>query len=377
MKKIIPFIVIVVLLVGGVVVLKIRKHALVAAKPPKVLAVRVDGIRLETAEITLTLPVLVEVRSERNATVSTKVMGNVTAVYKSEGDRVKAGDLIARIDDRELKDKKSALKLRLPNIDYEIDSQKAQIESSKISLKNTIETHQRTQELFNVKGASIEQFQNEESAISSLKSKLKTEENGLLALYNQKSITKKNINEIESSLSYTLISSPVDGTISTAFVSEGEIAVPGKALFFISSDEGNYLTVHLPDSIEPVSMKMGQETLRLSSLDIADRNGLRQYRAQIPKGLRLMAGEIVDASLVVFSGRAALVPLDSILSREGKQMVFVYENGKASPVSVHILKSGKEGAVLNVPLEGKILIVAKPDILLRLLTGVPVKVSVI
>jgi len=377
MKKIIPFIVIVVLLVGGVVVLKIRKHALVAAKPPKVLAVRVDGIRLETAEITLTLPVLVEVRSERNATVSTKVMGNVTAVYKSEGDRVKAGDLIARIDDRELKDKKSALKLRLPNIDYEIDSQKAQIESSKISLKNTIETHQRTQELFNVKGASIEQFQNEESAISSLRSKLKTEENGLLALYNQKSITKKNINEIESSLSYTLISSPVDGTISTAFVSEGEIAVPGKALFFISSDEGNYLTVHLPDSIEPVSMKMGQETLRLSSLDIADRNGLRQYRAQIPKGLRLMAGEIVDASLVVFSGRAALVPLDSILSREGKQMVFVYENGKASPVSVHILKSGKEGAVLNVPLEGKILIVAKPDILLRLLTGVPVKVSVI
>jgi multidrug efflux pump subunit AcrA (membrane-fusion protein) len=377
MKKIIPIVVIVVLLIGGVAVLKIRKHALEAAKPPKVLAVRVDGIRLETAEITLTLPVLAEVRSERNATVSTKVMGNVTAVYKSEGDRVKAGDLIARIDDRELKDKKSALKLKLPNIDYEIDSQKAQIESSKISLKNTIETHKRTQELFNVKGASIEQFQNEESAISSLRSKLKTAENGLLALYNQRSITKKNINEIESSLSYTLISSPVDGTISAAFVSEGEIAVPGKALFSISSDEGNYLAVHLPAGIEPVSLKVGQETVRLSSLDMADQNGLRQYRAQIPKGLRFVSGEIVDASLVVFSGRAALVPLDSILSREGKQMVFVYENGKISIISVHILKSGKEGAVLDVPLEGKILIVAKPDILLRLLTGVPVKVSVI
>jgi len=110
---------------------------------------------------------------------------------------------------------------------------------------------------------------------------------------------------------------------------------------------------------------------------MADQNGLRQYRAQIPKGLRFVSGEIVDASLVVFSGRAALVPLDAILSREGKQMVFVYENGKTSPVSVHILKSGKEGAILDVPLEGKILIIAKPDILLRLLTGVPVKVSVI
>jgi hypothetical protein len=72
-----------------------------------------------------------------------------------------------------------------------------------------------------------------------------------------------------------------------------------------------------------------------------------------------------------------LVPLDAVLSREGKQMVFVYENNKTVPVEVHILKSGKEGAVLDVPLEGKVLIVAKPDILLRLLTGVPVKVNVI
>jgi len=377
MKKIIPIIVIVVLMAGGVTVLKIRKYARAKAKPPKVLAVRVDGVKLEKKNTELTLPVLGEVRSERNATVSTKVMGNVTAVYKSEGDRVKAGDLIAKIDDRELKDKKSALELKLPNIDYDIDSKKARIESLNISLKNALETHRRTEELLNVKGASIEEFQKEESEISLLKSKLKTTENGLQALYIQKSITRKNIHEIETSLSYTLISSPISGIVSAAFVSEGEIAVPGKALFSISSDEGNYLAVHLPAGIEPVSLKVGQETVRLNSLDIADPNGLRQYRAQIPKGLRFVSGEIVDASLVVFSGRATLVPLDAILTREGKQAVFIYENGKASPVFVHILKSGKEGAILDVPLEDKILIVAKPDILLRLLTGVPVKVSVI
>jgi multidrug efflux pump subunit AcrA (membrane-fusion protein) len=377
MKKIIPIVVIIVLLVGGVVVLKIRKHALAAAKPPKVLAVHVDGVKLEPAEITLTLPVLAEVRSERNATVSTKVTGSVTEVLKHEGDRVKAGDLIARIDDRELKDKISALKLKLPDIDFEIDSTKAQIESLKLSLKNALESHKRTEELLNVKGASIEEFQKEESEISLLKSKLKTTENGLQALYIQKRIIRKNIHEIETSLSYTLISSPVSGIVSAAFVTEGEIAVPGKALFSISSDEGNYLAVHLPAGIEPVSLKVDQESVRLSSLDIADPNGLRQYRAQIPKGLRFVSGEIVDASLVVFSGRATLVPLDAILSREGKQMVFVYEKGNTSPVFVHILKSGKEGAVLDVPLEDKILIVAKPDILLRLLTGVPVKVSVI
>lgn len=377
MKKFIPIIVIVVLLVGGVAVLKIRKHALAAAKPPKVLAVHVNAVKLEPAEITLTLPVMAEVRSEKNATVSTKVTGSVTEVIKHEGDRVKAGDLIARIDDRELKDKISALNLKLPNIGYEIDSQKSRIESLKISLKNAVDTHKRTQELLNVKGASIEQSQKEESEISLLTSEIKTAENGLQALYIQKSITRKNIHEIEASLSYTLISSPVNGIVSAAFVSQGEIAVPGKALFSISSDEGNYFAVHLPAGMEAISLKVGQESVRLYSLDIADPNGLRQYRAQIPKGLRFVSGEIVDASLVVFSGRATLVPLDAILNREGKQIVFVYEKGKTSPVFVHILKSGKEGAILDAPLEDKILIVAKPDILLRLLTGVPVKVNVI
>lgn len=377
MKKFIPIIVIVVLLAGIVAVLKIRKHALATARPPKVLAVRVDGVKLENNDVELTLPVLAEVRSEKNATVSTKVSGRIIKVLKHEGDQVKAGDLIVRIDNRELSEKKSALKLKLRNIDYDIDSKKAQIESLKISLKNLMDTHKRTEELLKVKGASIEQFQKEESDISSLQSKLKAAENSLQALYNQKSITKKNILEIEAGLSYTVILSPVDGTISTAFVSEGEIAVPGKALFSISSDIGNYLAVHLPASIKPVSLKVGQKTVQLNPLDIADQNGLRQYRTRIPNGLRFVAGEIVDASLVVFSGRAALVPLDAILSREGKQMVFVYENGKISPLSVHILKSGKEGAVVDIPLEGKILVVAKPDILLRLLTGVPVKVNVI
>ena len=377
MKKFIPIIVIVVLLVGGVAVLKIRKHALAAAKPPKVLAVHVNAVKLEPAEITLTLPVMAEVRSEKNATVSTKVTGSVTEVIKHEGDRVKAGDLIARIDDRELKDKISALNLKLPNIGYEIDSQKSRIESLKISLKNALETHKRTEELLNVKGASIEQSQKEESEISLLTSEIKTAENGLQALYIQKSITRKNIHEIEASLSYTLISSPLNGIVSAAFVSQGEIAVPGKALFSISSDEGNYFAVHLPAGMEAISLKVGQESVRLYSLDIADPNGLRQYRAQIPKGLRFVSGEIVDASLVVFSGRATLVPLDAILNREGKKMVFVYEKGKTSPVFVHILKSGKEGAILDAPLEDKIIIVAKPDILLRLLTGVPVKVNVI
>lgn len=377
MKKIVPVIVVVALLAGGVMVLKIRKRARAMAKPPKALAVRVNAITLVKKDIELTLPVLAEVRSEKNATVSTKIMGSVTAVYKYEGDRVKEGDLVARIDDRELKDKKSELELKLANIDYEIDSKESQIESLKITLQNTLETHKRTEELLDVKGASIEQFQSEESVISSLKSKIRAAENGLKSLHNQKNIRKGEIHEIKVALSYTSIRSPVDGTISAAFVSEGEMAVPGKPLFSISSDDGTYLALHLPSTIEPVSLKVGQKTVPLAPLNLADRNGLKQYRAQVPSGLHLLAGEVIDASLVIFSGEATLVPSEAILSREGKQVVFVCQDGKATPVSVHILKNGKEGAVLDVSLGGKTLVIAKPDILLRLLTGVPVKVTVI
>lgn len=375
MKKIITILIIIALLVGGFMILKKRKQALVLAKPPRPLAVRVDAIKLEPKNVKLTLPVLAEVRSLDNATVSTRISGTITKVTKQEGDLVKKGELLARIDDRDLTAKKASLRLKLANLGFQVSSKRSQINSLRVKLNNTIDTHKRTSELLKVKGASIEQFQNEETAIASLKAQLNAAQNELKSLKNQKNIIKHGIEEVNVSLSYTRITSPINGIVSKRFISKGELALPGKPLFAISSDKANYLVLHLPSNIRPASFVLGERTLPLASLNRADQNGLRQYTAQVPEGMDLVAGEIVDGSLVIFQGETVLVPPDALLSREGKKIVLGYNDGKAVPEEVHVTASGKEGVILDKSLAGKTIILAKPDILLRLLTGVPVKAT--
>ncbi|RLB39105.1 MAG: hypothetical protein DRH12_11935, partial [Deltaproteobacteria bacterium] len=372
MKKIIALIIVALLVVGGVRLLKKRREALSKARPPRALAVRVDSMKAELKEVTVTLPVLAEVRSRQNATVSTKISGTITLVNVKEGTKVEAGTLLAKIDDRDLRAKKVSLELSLSNLDYEIASKKSQLASLKIKLSNALDTHRRTKELYKVKGASIEQLQNEASAIASLRAELDAVTNGLKSLENQKNVIRQKIKELDATLSYTTIKSPISGTVSRSFVSQGELATPGRPLFSISSDEGYYLVLHLPSDISPKGLLLDGHELQLTPLALADNNGLRQYAADIPQGLNLVAGEIVDGDLVLFSGNAVLLPPDAILIREGKKLVFTFENGRAKPLKVKVLASGKEGVIVEGALNGKTIIVAKPDILLRLLTGVPV-----
>jgi len=374
MKKRITIICIVVLvIINAFTLLIVRKKNLSLAKPPKTLVVRIDTVKLTKSKIELTLPVLAQVKSEDNVTVSTKITGNITKIFKKEGDIVKKGELLATIDRRELVAKKSALKLKNENLDYEISSKKSELESLKINLKNLNGKHDRTRELLNVKGASIEQFQNEESIIASLKTKIKASGNGLKALGNQKEIITQNLKEINSTISYTFIKSPVDGIVGEKFASEGELALPGKPLFSVTTDTGKYLVTHLPSDIEPTALKIDNTSIPLTDLNITDKNGLREYRTNVLKRVDYIEGEIVNANLVVYSGTNVKIPHEAILSREGKNLVFIYEDGKVSPVQIHILNSGQEGTVVDVSLDGKTLVLAKPDILLRLLTGVQVK----
>ena len=375
MKKIIAIVIVLILVAGGIRLIKKRKEALRKAPPPKVLAVRVDSIKLKAENVRLTLPVLAEVRSRQNATVSTKVSGTITAIYAKEGDNVHEGALLARIDDRDLRAKKASLELSISNFNYQISSKKSELASLRIKLRNVEDAHRRTQELYKVKGASIEQLQTEESTIAALRAQIEGIKNALRSLRNQKGVVRQRIKEVEVSLSYTAIKSPITGVIARRFVSEGELATPGRPLFSISSEQGNYLVLHLPSDISPESLLLGGKEVKLIPLALADKNGLRQYTADIPKGLNLVAGEVVDGELIVFSGKAVLLPPDAILSREGEKIVFVFEHGKAKPVRVHIRQSGTEGVIVDQALEGKTLILAKPDILLRLLTGVPVKLE--
>jgi len=132
----------------------------------------------------------------------------------------------------------------------------------------------------------------------------------------------------------------------------------------------SYLIVRLPNSAK--ALKFDGKEYPLSSLNTTF-NGLNEFRADIDKFVP--AGQRVDASVILFKGKAIKLPLDAILNRDGKNYVLELNGKKVKPIEVNIVNSAQEGAVVSNNLEGKTIVVAKPDILLRLISGYPVIVK--
>ena len=77
--------------------------------------------------------------------------------------------------------------------------------------------------------------------------------------------------------------------------------------------------------------------------------------------------------MVVYKGEGVLLPMDTLLNRDGKSYLFLFSGkNKVTPAPVTLKASGQEGVLVGDRFAGKEIVKAKPDILLRLMGGYPV-----
>ncbi|GAB6909770.1 RND efflux system, membrane fusion protein [Desulfosarcina cetonica] len=349
MKK--RFVLILVLLLvaaAALMLLKKRKAELAQAAPAPVLPAVVASMDLKAQPVTLTLPAMGVVASDISAVLSTRITGRITKVLKREGETVHEGELIALVDNGELEAKRRSLLAKRDGIDAEIEAQR--------------QAHQRTLELFKVKGASLEQKQQEEAAIE--------------RLVRERESLMQGVKEIEELSSYARILAPASGTLSQVMVSPGDLATPGKPLFRISSKAGLYLNLSLPSSLPAANITLQGHLLPLTSKEQTGDTGLVQYVAPLPPDTGLVEGEYANVNVIVYQGEGVLLPVDALLTLDDSASVFVLSaDGKAERLRVTITARGVEGVTVEQNLSGRRVIVAKPDILLRVAAGVPVTIS--
>ena len=366
-------IVVVLLLVAAAIgLVQKRKHDRAQAPSAPILPVVVDAVVPSRSSMTLTLPAMGIVSSDVSTTLSTKVSGRVEAILKKEGERVRKGELLLRIDAQELQAKKEGLRLKRGSLDFDIAGKQENLKALQTALQNTQESHVRTKELLDVKGASIEQYNKEDSEIAQLKAQIQTVKSAIAMLQSGRQELSQNEKEIDSQLSYTSLSAPIDGTLSAALIVAGDMAVPGKALMKISATEGLYLDVKLPSAVTAASIRLADRLLPLTPKNQAGPSGLREYRATLPSGIAAIEGEFLNIAVVLFIGQGVLLPDDVLLSAQGKTWVFTSTNGKTEKMLVTIEHRGIEGVTVKEDLAGRTLLLAKPDILLRVSSGVPV-----
>jgi RND family efflux transporter MFP subunit len=342
-KNILSIAVVIVIVAAGtfaVMRAKMKENALPVAKN---YAVTVSGINAELKQVKLTLPYLAQTQNDKDVNLASRVAARVLFVQRS-GKAVKKGEVIARFDNT--------------NIESSRKSMEAQLSAQKIALANLIATHKRTLELLAVQGASKEQSETEEGKIAGLEAGIES--------------FKQNLNDINNSLTYTNITSPVDGQVSKTTVNAGDMVMPGQPVATISANSDFYLLVLVPTDLKVFSVIVDKKPYEAIPLN-STLNNLAQYKVYVDSENRI-TGDRIEVDVVVFDGNAIKLPFDAILNREGVSYVLVKDKDKAVAVKVNIMQSGEDGVVINNnDLAGKQIIIAKQDILLTLLSGTSIK----
>ncbi len=347
-------IVIAVVAVLAVRLIASKKAAQAKIPPAKVYSI-VTPVRVAAlTDVRLTVPYLALVQSDTDVALASKVTSRVKRIVAS-GTRVERGDVLVELDAAELVARKKGLQLKIAEVENQIEAKRA-------DLKNLKRVHEHTRELLQSQVIPQDKFDTEAANIESL-------EATIAGMRNRAASLQQNIREIEDSLTYTRIQAPMDGVVSKTLVAEGGIASAGKPLLTLAGGEGKRLVVRVPDTVRPSALLMAgrDQPCPLVSLN-STYNGLDEYSCQTRTDLA--AGNRVEVRLLVFSGKGLLLPNNGVLEINGQREALIVNGDQAVARKIRVIVEGSEGMVVEGVKPGEEYVVAKPDVMLKLLTGV-------
>ena len=184
----------------------------------KTVKVTVNNAKLNSEFSFITYPG--EVESESKSLLSTKLMGNIVSLNKEEGDIVKQGEVIIKINNKDLKAKKRQLL-----------SNKSEAE---LALVTAEKDYNRFKVLYSQNSASQKEFENIETRYKVTKQKVET--------------INQMLDEMNETLKYSEIKSPFNGVITKKFVNQGDIASPGMPLIAVEKKQEFKIISNIPEA---------------------------------------------------------------------------------------------------------------------------------
>lgn len=249
------------------------------------------------------------VRPKLRARVEAKVSGRVEQLLVNPGQSVKAGELLAVLDAREIQ---------------------ARLDQASAVLTQADKDFQRLQPLL------------QSNAISKA---------DLDATEARKRVAASSVVEAETMLGYTKISAPFDGVITRKLADVGDLAMPGKPLLEIEAPASLRFEADVPealiDSIKlkavmPVVLNAATEPLKGTVVEIAPvaDPGSRTYlvKLDLPVAPAVRAGQFGRVQVPVGTSEVPFVPASAVTVSGQMELVKVIHEGR---VALRIVKTGK------------------------------------
>ncbi|HOJ61500.1 MAG TPA: efflux RND transporter periplasmic adaptor subunit [bacterium] len=305
---------------------------------------------------------LAVVEPVQKAEINARVQSTVERIVVDEGSRVKSGDLLLQLDDREIKANIESMTAQIAQVQAEWSSNTSLIQSLQESAAYWKKETDRDQSLAHNGAIPVSQAEKTRDQYVLTRGKLESAQEQSRALTHQiESLTQKK-RELEITLGYYSIVSPFSGVVTQRFVDPGDIAMPGKPLLLIEDHSSLKLSFLIPQEDLPevqegaevhFRIQGGLEKATLSHLFPA-LNESRMLRAEIslPAALHpiVKSGQAIPITVTLKRWPdATRLPVSAILQQGEQNYVYVVHNDRLEKTTVEILgNNGDEVAVLGI-----------------------------
>lgn len=302
-------------------------------------SVPTEVVRYTELRKQLTLSGVVSALPDHSVKVSPAIAGKLTQVLVVAGQRVKAGEAIARLDSRHIQE-------QLEQANAAVQTAKLAVEQAKGNVAFAKENLDRTQKLFSAEVSA-------KKDVIAAQNALQVAQSAVLTAQTQVQSTEANRKQFETELSFTEIHSPLAGVVASRFLNTGDTTDPNVPIAQIVALDTVLVNAALPaDSPERIhtgeraavsSVATGTESFPATVVSIspvvdAQTNTVRvQLRCPNP-GYKLLEGQSVSVSITTGVTHAALlVPRSAVVpdpEDPSKTMVYVVHDGKAKRVAI-------------------------------------------
>ena len=201
-----------------------KEHTATISNPEKI-QVKVATAKLE--EFPMENSFSGKLEADKQSNLSTRMMGQITAIYAKPGQKVSKGDLLIQIRNQD------------------ILAKKAQVEASKVEATTAYESAQkdlkRFEALHAANSASDKELDDMRTHYQMAKARL--------------SAVEQMEREVEENIRYTAIRAPYNGTVTGKFVNEGDMANPGMPLLSMESPSQWKVYARIPE-LEIANVKL-------------------------------------------------------------------------------------------------------------------------
>lgn len=249
-------------------------------------------------------------RAKLRATIEAKATGRITEMPVKLGQKIKAGELLAR--------------LNAPEIKARLDQAEAGLEQAERDWK-------RASSLFREQAATRSDYEAADSRYR---------------------VAKAAVAEAQAMMTYVEILAPFDGVVTRKWVDVGDQAAPGKPLVDIEDPSSLQLEADVPEAIATrlhqdatMTIRVGESTDELSGTvaEIAPaadpQSRTLRVKLDVAAAPGLMSGQFARLLVPVGETTSLLVPASAVVQRGQMEIVFAVEDQRAR---LHLVKTGRQ-----------------------------------